>query len=68
MIYVAAAILTDIFFITLNMIWMRLRRRDIATRAILALYIFAVPVFFAIAAIYMLGKVPNLSPEYWENV
>lgn len=49
----------------ISMVWMRLRRRHVSTRAVLAIYIFAVPVGLAAVAYQIFLDQANLQAIYW---
>ncbi len=68
MVYVLSAIFSKLAFIAINIVWMRLRRRHVATRAVLALYIFSVPLLLAVGAYQIWVGHANLEPAYWGYV
>ncbi len=68
MVFVLAAILSKFAFIAINILWMRLRRRHVAARAILSLYVFSVPVLITVGAWQIWRGYANLEPAYWGYV
>ena len=68
MVFVLAALLSKFAFIAINILWMRLRRRHVAARAILALYVFSVPVLITVGAWQIWRGEANLEPAYWGYV